>query len=206
MIAGEMPTKRIQHDRVRRVLVAVAMGAVAVVGFGSTISYAASPGAATRGDARGVFQAFFTGGFAIRAHNHLAEGVPGVPVETTPDGARIYPGGDGFEYCEQGWHVVMLGYFEDPAFFGGNRELFEFLATVDFQFVLDGVPLEVERTAIKRFSHPLEGLSEEAFAVGFGAFLPPGALSAGTHRLRTFIHDPVFGDLDFTVGITVVSC
>jgi hypothetical protein len=177
-----------------------------VLALASAPSHAASPGAATRGEAQGVFQAFFTGGSAIRAHNPMAEGVPGVPVETTPDGARIYPGGDGFEYCGAGWHVVMLGYFEDPAFFGGNKELFEFLAAVDFRFVLDGGALEVERTAIKRFSHPPAGFGEEAFAVGFGAFLPPGALSLGTHQLRTFIHDPLFGDFDFTVGFTVVSC
>jgi hypothetical protein len=135
----------------------------------------------------------------------MAEGVPGVPVETTPDGARIYPGLDGLEYCGEGWHVIVLGVFDDPALFGGNKELFDVLAAVDVRYVLDGIPLEPERTAITRFSHP-GAFSRQAFAVGFGAFLPPGALSAGTHQLRTFIHDPVFGDFDFTVGFTVVSC
>lgn len=193
-----MPTKPIQHDRLRRLLVVAAVAAVAC--------YAASPAAATRGDARGVFEAFFTGGSAIRAHNHLAEGVPGVPVETTPHDARIYPGLDGLEYCAEGWHVILLGLFDDPAFFGGNKELFAYLETLDIRFVLDGVPLEAERTAIKRFSHPPADFSEQAFAVGFGAFLPPGALSVGSHQLQTFIHDPVFGDFDFTVGFAVVPC
>jgi hypothetical protein len=179
---------------------------VAAVALGSTISYAAPPGAPTRGAAQGVFEAFFTGGSAIRAHNHLAEGVPGVPGDPTPGGARIYPGADGFEYCQQGWHVILLGYFDDPAFFGGNKELFDFLSAVDIRFVLDGVPLETERTAIKRFSHPDPTFSEQAFAVGFAAFLPPGALSLGTHQVQTIIHDPVFGDFDFTVGFTVIPC
>jgi hypothetical protein len=193
-----MSTRRIQH------IIVVALAAV-LVALAATPSHATPPGAATLGESQGVFQAFFTGGSAIRAHNHLAEGVPGVPVDTTPDGARIYPGGDGLEYCEQGWHVVQLGYFDDPALFGGNQALFDFLSAVDIRFVLDGDPLATERTAIKRFSDP-GAFSEEAFAVGFGAFLPPGALSVGTHELRTFIHDPLFGDFDFTVAFTVVSC
>lgn len=188
-----------------RHIIAVALAAV-LTALAHTPSYAASPGAATRGDARGVFEAFFTGGSAIRTHNHLAAGVPGVPVETTTDGARIYPGQDGLEYCEHGWHVVLLGIFDDPAFFGGNKELFDFLAAVDIRFVLDGVPLDAERTSIRRFSNPPAEFSRQAFAVGFGAFLPPGALSAGSHQLQTFIHDPVFGDFDFTVGFSVVSC
>jgi hypothetical protein len=100
---------------------------------------------------------------------------------------------------------ALLGYFDDPALFGGNRELFGYLSAVDIRFALDGVPLESERTAVRRFSTP-EPFSEQAFAVGFGAFLPPGALSAGTHELQTFIHDPLFGDFDFTVGLTVVAC
>jgi hypothetical protein len=154
-----------------------------------------------------VFQAFFSGGSAIRAHNHLAEGVPGVPVETSADGARIYPGLDDLEYCAEGWHVVLLGYFDDPAFFaGGNKELFELLAVVDFAFSLDGVALQTQRTAAKRIAHPDPAFVENAFAVGFGAFLPPDALSVGSHTLATFVTDPVFGDFDFTVDFTVVSC
>ena len=116
-------------------------------------------------------------------------------METTTDGARIYPGQDGLEYCEHGWHVVLLGIFDDPAFFGGNEELFDFLAAVDIRFVLDGVPLDAERTSIRRFSNPPAEFSEQAFAVGFGAFLPPGALGgqpsaadvhprSGVRRLR----------------------
>ena len=192
-------------DGIRRFVV-TAVAAVILVAVGSTSSYAASPGAPTRGDAQGIFQAFFSGGSAIRAHNHLAEGVPGVPGETTPDGARIYPLLDDLEYCEQGWHVILLGAFGDPAFFGGNKELFDWLSAIDIRFVLDGVPLQTERTAIKRIAHTDPAFVEEAFVVGFGAFLPPGTLSVGTHELRTFIHDPVFGDEDFATPFTVVSC
>jgi hypothetical protein len=180
--------------------------AVTVVAFGSSLASAAAPAGPTRGEAQGVFQAFFSGGSAIRAHNHLAEGVPGVPVDPEPGGARIYPGVDGAEYCQQGWHVILLGVFDDPAFFGDNKELFNYLHSVDLRFVLDGAPLETKRTAIKRLSHPDPTFSEQAFAVAFGAFLPPGALSLGTHQVQTIVHDPVFGDFDFTIGFTVIIC
>lgn len=189
----------------RRLIVGVVAAAV-LVGFGST-GAAASLGAPTRGDAQGIFQAFFTGGSAIRAHNHLASGVPGVPGETTPDGARIYPLLDDLQYCDQGWHVVLLGFFDDPAFYaGGNKELFELLSAVDIRFALDGVPLTMERTAIKRLAHTDPAFIVEAFVVGFGAFLPPGTLSLGTHELTTFQHDPVFGDEEFVTPFTVVTC
>jgi hypothetical protein len=191
----------------RRLLIAAVTGAVVMGACGTGLSYAASPAGPTRGDAQGVFQAFFSGGSAIRAHNHLAEGVPGVPVDTTPDGPRIYAGLDDLEYCADGWHVVLLGFFDDPALYaGGNKELFDVLSAVGLGFALDGVPLETQRTAVKRLAHPDPEFSEEAFVVGFGAFLPPGALSVGDHELTTFVQDPVFGDFEFTVGFTVVSC
>jgi hypothetical protein len=190
----------------RRLLVAVVAAAV-LVGLGSTGSYAASPGGPTQGDAQGIFRAFFTGGSAIRAHNHQASGVPGVPGETTPDGARIYPLLDDLQYCDDGWHVVLLGYFDDPAFYaGGNKELFDFLSAVDIRFALDGVPLTTERTAIKRLAHTDPAFVEEAFVVAFGAFLPPGSLSLGPHELLTTQHVPEFGDEEFVTPFTVISC
>jgi hypothetical protein len=166
------------------------------------VSYAAPPGAPTRGAAEGVFQAFETGGSAIRTSGQLAQGVPGVI-----DVARIYPGVDDAEYCQDGWHVILVAFFDDPAFFaGGNQALFDHLDTVDIWFVLDGVRLETERTAIKRLARPNPAFVEDAFAVNFGAFLPPGSLSVGAHQVQTFIVDPLYGDGDFTTTFTVVDC
>ena len=172
------------------------------------MSYAASPGAQTRGDAQAQFEAFFTGGMSIRLSNPEAQGVPGVPIEPPLDSARIYPLLDGVVYCQQGWHVVMLGLFDDPNLYpGGKQELRDLLSAITDQFFLDGVPLEMERTAIKRFQHPPPEFSEDPFLVlTDGAFLAPGSLSLGTHELRTLVHDPVFGEFDDTVSFTVVSC
>jgi hypothetical protein len=42
--------------------------------------------------------------------------------------------------------------------------------------------------------------------VTFGAFLAPGSLSLGSHEIKTSIHDPVFGDGEFTTPFSVIAC
>jgi hypothetical protein len=144
-------------------------------------------------------------------HNPLAEGAPrqpGDPTNPAPDSARIYPLAENVEYCQQGWHVVMLGIFDDPTLYaGGQQELRELLSAVTVEFILDGVPLEMERTAIKRFQFPDPDFSEVPnINVTFGGFLPPGSLALGTHELRTLVHDPVFGDDEITVNFSIIPC
>jgi hypothetical protein len=189
-----------------RPLLAALVGAALIVGAGTTSASGAPTQSPTQGDAQAAFQAFFAGGSAIRAHNPLAGGVPGVPVDPPPDSARIYPFADGAEYCD-GWHVIMLAGFGDAAAFpGGNAELFGFLSEVDIRFVLDGVPLETEQTSIRRSPHPEPEFSENPLmAVTFGAFMAPGAISVGTHELRTTYHEPGF-DVEFTISFSVVAC
>jgi hypothetical protein len=187
------------NARLRRPWVAAIVASVVLVGLGTIDAHAASPGAPTRGAAQAVFQAFWTGGSAIHARNAQAQGVPAVL-----DSARIYPGLDNLEYCDQGWHVILLGNFDDPAAFGGNQGLFDYLSATDIRFALDGVPLATERGAIKRVTNPTE--VAEAFGVQFGAFLPPGSLTVGSHALQTSGIDPVYGDFAFTTTFTVVSC
>ena len=195
-----------RDDGLRRLSLVALVATGVAMAVGSTPAFAASPGPPTRGDAQAAFQAFVAGGSAIRVHNPAAEGAPGVPIDPPPDSARIPPFVDGAEYCD-GWHVVMLVGFGDPAAFpGGNTELFEFLSDVAIEFVLDGVPLETERTSIKRLPHPDPELSENPLmAITFGAFLAPGELSVGTHELRTTYHEPGF-DVEFTISFTVVPC
>jgi hypothetical protein len=195
-------------DGIRRSLAVAVVAAALVPALGGSVASGASPGAQTRGDAQAQFEAFYTGGASIRVYNPEAQGVPGVPIEPPLDSARIYPLLDGVEYCQDGWHVVMLGIFDDPTLYaGGQQELRDNLSQIEMQFFLDGVSLETQSTAIKRFQHPLPEFSEVPFiVVNFGAFLPPGSLTLGTHELRTLAHDPVFGDFEITVEFTVVAC
>jgi hypothetical protein len=191
-----------------RTLLAVAAAVAGLVLLGSTLAYAAPPAGPTRGEANAAFQANFTGGFAIRTHNFEANGAPGGPAIPTPDSARIYPGEHDLEYCPQGWHVITLGVFADPAFYpGGNKEARQVLSTVDIHFALDGVSLQTERTAIKKLQHPFPDFSENPlWAVTFGAFLAPGSLSLGDHEIKTSIQAPVLGDEEFTTPFSVITC
>ena len=68
-----------------RTLLAVAAAVAGLMLLGGTLAYAAPPAGPTRGDANAVFQANFTGGFAIRTHNFEAKGAPGGPAIPTPD-------------------------------------------------------------------------------------------------------------------------
>jgi hypothetical protein len=187
------------NARMRRPLIAAIAALVVPVGLGNIDAHAASPGAPTRGAAQAVFRAFWTGGLAIHAHNAQAQGVPAVL-----DSARIYPGLDDLQYCAQGWHVILLGNFDDPALYGGNEGLFDYLSTTDIRFALDGVPLATERGAITRLTNPTD--VGEAFGVQFGAFLPPGSLTVGSHQIQTTGIDPVYGDFAFTTAFTVIAC
>jgi hypothetical protein len=93
----------------------------------------------------------------------------GGPALPTPDSARIYPLQDDLEYCQQGWHVITLGVFDD--------EVRQSLSTVDTQFALDGVSLQTERTAIKKFQHPFPDFSENPlWAVTYSIFDEGGPL------------------------------
>jgi hypothetical protein len=160
----------------------------------------------TRGDAQATFEAFSTGGSAIRFHNPLAKGRPGVEP-LSPDSARIFALFDNVAYCQEGWRVIVLGFFDDPSFYSSRNELRAYLSSLSMEFVLDGVPLEVETTSVKEFPHPPPELSlNPLMEVNFGAFLAPGALSLGTHELQTIFHDPVFGDDEVTVSFTAVAC
>ena len=73
------------------------------------------------------------------------------------------------------------------------------------QFALDGVSLQTERTAIKKFQHP-DVVENPLWAVTFGAFLVPGSLSLGSQEIKTSIHDLVSGDEEFTTPFSVIAC
>lgn len=102
--------------------------------------------------------------------------------------------------------MIGLVYGDDPAFFAGQHELFEYLKRVEIQFALDGQARETTRTAIKRFADPSRFGLDEAFVFHAGAFLPPATLAIGSHSLETSISDPIYGDDSWTVQFTVLDC
>ena len=180
---------------------------VVALACASTVAFAASANQRTKGAAEAVLRAAAPGGGAIFAHNRDAHGVPLQGFyRGDPTDVRIYPLFDA-EYCASGWHVISLAYFDDPAFYESNQELFDILSASKIDFVLDGAPLEAQRTAISRFRFPppLTGV-DDAFVFTTGALLPPGTLALGAHQLQTNIFDPVFGADSLTISFTIIDC
>lgn len=183
-------------------IAAVMLVALALAG----VAQASSSGP-TRGDAQAILTAGLTGGESIAAHNPDAKGAPGGFV-ASPDGARISPLADLFTYCQAGWHVISLGYFDfvgDTAFPvpPTRQALMDYLASTNIQFVLDGLPLATQRTSIKAVNTP-----DVAGAMGYnvGALLPPGSVLLGQHLLVTTVTDPVFGNFSFNTTFNIAPC
>lgn len=175
-------------NRIRPTFGIAVIAAVAVLAIGQGLATAASPGATTRGEAEAAFHAF-TGGLAIRNHHLNAQGAPlqGATLPG-PDGARILSFYPDQEYCAQGWHVISANLFYSEAEllpFGvtSKKQLMYALALTDVQWILDGVPLTVERTPIRQLTN-LGFPDYEPYGLTFGTFMPPGSLSVGTHTLQ----------------------
>ena len=151
----------------------------------------ASSSRITRGDAQAVFQAANTGGAAIRLHGGQGHGpAQGAAV----DGVRInaFTPWDGRHYCELDWHVISIN-LTDGNFPGESRtrqEIADALSLVEVAYFLDGVALQLERTAVKRaVDAEVLGLVE-GFYFTSGRVMAPGDLTVGQHTLRIVVTDP----------------
>jgi hypothetical protein len=151
----------------------------------------ASSSRITRGDAQAVFQAANTGGAAIRLHGGQGHGpAQGAAV----DGVRInaFIPWDGRHYCELDWHVISIN-LNDGNFPGESRtrkEIADALSLVEVAYFLDGVALELERTAVKpNVDAAALGLVEGLYFTA-GRLMAPEDLAVGQHTLRVVITDP----------------
>jgi hypothetical protein len=145
----------------------------------------------TRGDAQAAFEAVNTGGAAIRRHGGQGHG----PAQgAVADGVRInaFIPWDGRHYCALDWHVISIN-LTDGNFPGESRsrqEIADSLALVDVAYFLDGVALELERTAVKRAVDPEALGLAEGFYFTSGRLMAPEELTVGQHMLRIVITDP----------------
>lgn len=157
----------------------------------------------SRGDAEAVFNAWPSGGDAIRAHGDLAEGAPALR------GLRIRPFQPfaGTHVCSTDWHVVAVTLFTGGDSSYSHQQAVTDLAPLTMHFTLDGAPLTTTATPIKRATGTAQlfGL-EEMYAQTTGAILAPDALSVGAHTIRLVMDNSLgpgvpedFGDVTFFV-------
>jgi len=144
-----------------------------------------------RGDAQAVFQAASAGGAAIRLHSGQ---VVGPAQGAAADGVRINAFGpwDGRRYCSLDWHVISIN-LNDGNLPGESRtrqEISEALSLVEVAYILDGVALELDRTAVKpNVDAAALGLVEGLYFTS-GRVMAPDELAIGQHTLRIVITDP----------------
>lgn len=157
--------------------------ASALMALSVAASASASPPRVTRGDAESVFQAFNNGGWAIRLHPGVIEGPP---ADFQLDSlARIAAGTNNRHYCALDWHVILVSTVEGnrPGESLTNQEIWDNLEARQVTFLLDGAPLEVERTNPRRTTNPEFRGFYEAFYVNTGRVMAPDELAVGQHTL-----------------------
>jgi hypothetical protein len=175
----------------RRGLFLAAFVAVAVV-LPST-AQANSPGV-TRGDAEAVFQALQNGAQAIRVNGGgMLEGAPVQPR------ARISPLVSGRRFCASDWHVIAVAFLDAfPQSEQAHAQAAADFSSLVVQLQLDGAPLALETTALKRidptFTQLTVGAGQAGYWIQFGAIMSPTDLAVGAHTLQllgTFALAPV---------------
>jgi hypothetical protein len=145
----------------------------------------------TQGDARAIFEAYPTGGWAVVLNGGTLEGAP---ADFFPNSlARIGPMApwNGRRFCALDWHVISVTANEGNLAGQSrtNAEIRDFLSRIEFDFVLDGTPLDTVRTTVKRTLNPERGFLE-AFFMSEGRVMSPEDLAVGQHALQFTGHRP----------------
>jgi hypothetical protein len=140
----------------------------------------------TRGDAEAVLQAFGNGGWAVLMHGGVVHGAPSQgfspPVAIKPFSGSFY---DGAHYCALDWHTIMISVVD-----AGPRQAFAAsIAGIAISFTLDGAPLPVTQTAIKRYLNPAQLGFTDAYYSSWGRVIAPTDLAFGAHTLGVEVSD-----------------
>jgi hypothetical protein len=143
----------------------------------------AGPKRARKGDAKAVLNAFGNGGWAVINHSKIARrGEVDKQIQIRP-----FDFFAGRHYCALDWHTIVIADIE-----GGDKPFTQkqaaaLIADVAVQFRLDGAPLEITQTPVKRFLDPqLFGL-EAAFYSQWGRVMQPSDLAVGEHTLSVLM-------------------
>ena len=179
---------------------------LAVLGLAMLVaaSALASSERITVGDARAVFEAANTGGAAIRLRGGQDVGPALVGAA---DGVRINgtPPWEGRHYCVLDWHVIAVNLIDGnfPGESRTPREIATSLETVHVEYFLDGAPLEVRRTPVKRAVDPTAVGLVEAYYFTAGRLMAPEDIAVGQHTLRLLVTVPegVFSDTQITFHV-----
>lgn len=140
------------------------------------------------GELNASFHAFGNGGLALDVHSEVAANV--ASPQNSPEG-RLAPFGEERFICDE----LVVGTW---AIWFADDDDKDALEAVTNEFKLDGQPLELTRTPLKRFNNPEE--KGWWFAVGVPVL---GTLDPGMHEIEwTFDAEELIG-LGFTITTPV---
>ena len=109
---------------------------------------------ATKGDAEAVLQAFGSGGWAILRHSKVANGAPSQGTADSHVAIRPFSDWNGRHFCELDWHVILIADIEPVDDTSSRRDAQAAIEHLIVSMTLDGAPLPLTRTAVKRFLNP----------------------------------------------------
>ena len=192
----------------------VAVAAALVVGISG--AHAATGGPYTKGDAEAMLNNYLPG-------NNIFDRLEPEGVTRTLDIRPFQDFFGGLTYCAQDWHVLALQFYNaefvapTAGVVSKGTDARAFLAGLDATFVLDGTPIAVKKTAIKRLLSPFDpagflDLLVELYgpdvvlgnfwATQWGRVLAPGELSVGQHTLKVTVAETASASVFFDDGVT----
>jgi hypothetical protein len=146
-------------------------------GLGLASTATANSARITRGDAQAVFEAGETGAVGMsRGGNQIGSPAlwPEIAINFLNPNQR---------FCASYWHTIMLALFEGDLDAPTRQGMFDRLELDSVVFVLDGTPVPIGTTAIKRVLNPEQYGYEVLYGRNYGTLVPPGTLSVGTHQM-----------------------
>jgi hypothetical protein len=147
---------------------------------------------ANKGDAEAVLQAFGSGGWAILRHSKVAKGAPSQGTADSRVAIRPFSDWDGRHFCEVDWHVILIADIEPLDDTSSHRDAQAAIEQLNVTMTLDGAPLPLTRTAVKRFLNPERFELEDAVFAQWGHITSPSELAVGRHTLSgEFGSDPL---------------
>jgi len=153
----------------------------------------------SKGDAQAVLEAFGGGGWAIQQHSKVLRGAPADGLPDSRVAIRPFDAWDGRHFCQLDWHVILIADIEPIDETSSHADAKAVIEQLALSMTLDGEPLQLSRTAVKRFLNPeLFGLEDAVFAQ-WGRIFSPDELAVGAHRLFVQFGTETLPEIEFFI-------
>jgi hypothetical protein len=109
-----------------------------------------------------------SGGWAILRHSKVAKGAPSQGLADSRVAIRPFSDWNGRRFCELDWHVILIADIEPVDDTSSRQDAKAAAENLIVSMTLDGAPLPLTRTAVKRFLNPERFDLEDAVFAQWG--------------------------------------